>query len=291
MVVLSLFDGIACARVALEKANISVGKYYSSEIDKDAIKIAEKNHPNLIQLGDVTQIDSLLEKPDLIIGGSPCQDLSIAGKRAGLSGDRSGLFYHFVRLVKDLQPTHFILENVASMSKESKDLISDELGVDPIMIDASYFTAQIRRRYFWCNFRVPQPTKKIVVLKDILEPRDRALDITDRMMAKREGTLAYVNAWKFVRTEDQLARTLTTGGQNISNTGATNLYKDGRYWKLTPVECERLMGLPDGYTEGVSNTARYFVLGNGFNVDVVAHILKHMGNRMVNRSEQTVLWV
>ena len=140
MNVLSLFDGISCGRVALERASIKVDNYFAAEIDKYAILISKKNYPDIIHIGDVRNIDcSKLPKIDLLIGGSPCQDLSIAkANRKGLDGERSGLFYEYVRILKEIKPKYFILENVASMPKESKEQISKELfGIEPIMINAS----------------------------------------------------------------------------------------------------------------------------------------------------------
>lgn len=152
MRVLSLFDGISCGRVALERAGIPVEYYYASEIDKYAIKVALKNYPDTIELGDINAIDfkSLAGKIDLIIGGSPCQDLSVAKKnREGLSGKRSGLFWKFVEAVETIQPRFFLLENVASMSKENKDTITKALGVEPILINSSLVSAQQRKRLYW----------------------------------------------------------------------------------------------------------------------------------------------
>lgn len=172
VVVLSLFDGISCAKVAVERLGIPVGKYYASEIDKYAIQVSSKNHPDAIQLGDINNHEQReLEPIDLLIGGSPCQDLSIAKKdRKGLSGDRSGLFYKYVEVLRTRKPRYFILENVASMSKEARDTISEELGVQPIMINAALVGAQNRKRYFWTNIEgVTLPEDRGVYLKDVLE--------------------------------------------------------------------------------------------------------------------------
>ena len=189
MKVLSLFDGISCARVALERAGIPVEKYYASEVDKYAIQIAQKNYPDTVQLGSVA--DLYVEKGflhndafegfepiayvkddiDLLIGGSPCQDLSIAKKdRKGLDGERSGLFWEYVRILKEVKPKYFILENVASMPKEAKAIITEALGVEPIMIDAALVSAQRRKRLFWTNIpNVTLPEDKGILLKDVLE--------------------------------------------------------------------------------------------------------------------------
>ena len=163
MRVLSLFDGISCARVALERAGIKIKKYYSSEIDKYAIQIAQKNYPDTIQVGSVVGLDSSQFKDiDLLLGGSPCQDLSIAKKnRKGLGGERSGLFWEYVRILKEVKPKYFILENVNSMPKEAKQIITETLGVEPIMINAALVSAQNRKRLFWTNIpNVEQPKDK-----------------------------------------------------------------------------------------------------------------------------------
>lgn len=177
MKVLSLFDGISCARVALERAGIEVEKYYASEIDKYAIQISKKNYPDTIQLGDIKEICTeeglriFLPEIDLMVGGSPCQDLSIAKKdRRGLDGERSSLFWNYVLILKYVKPKYFILENVASMPKEAKQVITETLGVEPIMIDAALVSAQRRKRLFWTNIEnVVLPQDRCIFLKDILE--------------------------------------------------------------------------------------------------------------------------
>lgn len=172
MKVLSLFDGISCGRVALERAGIQINTYYASEIDKYATTISEKNYPDIIRLGDVRDIDfsQFIGKIDLIMGGSPCQDLSIAKKnRQGLSGERSGLFWKFVEAVETIKPKYFLLENVASMSKENRDIITQTLGVEPVLINSALVSAQQRKRLYWCNWSISQPEDKGIYLKDILE--------------------------------------------------------------------------------------------------------------------------
>lgn len=185
MKILSLFDGISCARVALERARLKVETYYASEIDKYAIEVSKKNWPDIEQLGSVKEIrvrsseheslhSSVIErgtKIDLLIGGSPCQDLSIAKKnRKGLDGNRSSLFWEYVRILREVRPKYFILENVNSMPKEAKEIITKELGVEPIMIDAALVSAQRRKRLFWTNIpNVKLPEDRNIFLKDILE--------------------------------------------------------------------------------------------------------------------------
>lgn len=174
MKILSLFDGISCARVALDRAGLSVNTYYASEIDKYAIQISQKNYPDIQQVGSVVGLDTKQFKNiDLLIGGSPCQDLSIAKKnRKGLDGERSGLFWEYVRILKEVKPKYFILENVNSMPKEAKALITETLGVEPIMINAALVSAQNRKRLFWTNIpNVKLPDDRGIFLKDILEPK------------------------------------------------------------------------------------------------------------------------
>lgn len=400
MKILSLFDGISCARVALERAGIEVEHYYASEIDNYAIQISKKNYPNIKHIGSVIDVigNCCLEcgsvfgedimcgaksnNIDLLIGGSPCQDLSIAkANRKGLDGERSGLFWEYVRILNETKPKYFILENVNSMPKEAKDLISKTLGVEPIMINASLVSAQNRKRLFWTNIPgVTQPKDRRILLKDILEENvdekynvrsvdfikggtDKKTDLDfiggirnkdwakdgknysrnfgqgDRVYSPngksttlsalgggrgaKTGLYAIKNLcglddkakamtasmWKGygndgvtvvalteTRTEEakQIRRESMKNGidysprrgkelvprndekANTITTGATKeslILTDTQIRKLTPIECERLQGLPDNYTEGLSNTQRYKTLGNAFNVDVVAHIL------------------
>lgn len=315
MKVLSLFDGISCARVALERAGIHVEEYFASEIDKYAIQISQKNYPDIIQMGSIIDIcyqngnlvgfedlDIFNTKIDLLIGGSPCQDLSIAKRnRQGLSGERSGLFWEYVRILREVKPKWFILENVASMPKEAKETITKELGVEPIMINASLVSAQNRKRLFWTNIPgVTQPEDRVILLKEILE---RGVDMKYYLSGSRVSYVLNRPKNFEVKIDPEKTNTLRS---NYGNASANETYVsipnksyviDANYWKgtswqhynekkvrqliksksgvrkLTPVECERLQGLPDNYTEGVSNTQRYKMLGNAFNVDVVAHIL------------------
>jgi len=182
--VMSLFDGIACGYQALKEAGIDVAVYYASEIDKNAIKIAKKNHPDIIELGDINDINfnNFIGKVDLIMGGSPCQDLSIAGKREGLSGDRSGLFYKFIEAIETIKPKYFLLENNVGMPKEAYEEISRLMGCYPVEINSALVSAQNRKRYYWTNIgpqnynlfgfptvAIPQPEDKKIILKDILE--------------------------------------------------------------------------------------------------------------------------
>ena len=299
MNVLSLFDGISVARYALGDR---VKTYYASEIDAKAIQIAKKNFPDTIHVGDVRTVKAdSLPKIDLLIAGSPCQDLSIAKKdRKGLDGDRSGLFWEFIRILREVKPSHFVLENVASMPKDAKEIITRETGVESVMINASLVSAQSRKRLFWTNIPVVGlPEDRGIMLKDILEP-DTAVD--DRMAkdgkaycltATYNGATAKNSIERKQRTmvkighigngDKQATRVYSTEGKSCTlsaNGGGggakTGLYDTGKIRKLTPIECERLQSLPDNYTEGIANTHRYKCLGNAFNAEVIRFILSFM---------------
>lgn len=325
MRILSLFDGISCGHLALIRAGIEVETYYASEIDKYAIQVTQKNFPDTIQLGDVSKIDftQFIGKIDMIIGGSPCQDLSIAkANRQGLKGARSGLFYKFVEAIRTIQPKYFLLENVASMSKESKDIISQELGVEPVLINSALVSAQQRKRLYWCNWKVEQPEDKGILLKYILEngqttdKKSRAIissigrTTTREYFKKYQGQMIFepipcalrnrgegkkpefngtqkANSLTTVTTDSmvcvyQLTQSFNKDDidKNIPKTKKIDL-PDGDYVirKLTPIECERLQTLPDNYTECVSKTQRYKSIGNGWTVDVIAHIFKELKKR------------
>jgi len=324
MNVLSLFDGISCARVALDRAGIEVNAYMASEIDKNAIKVSEKNYPDIIRVGSVVGLE-VEGQVDLLIGGSPCQDLSIAKKdRKGLDGDRSGLFWEFLRIKKECNPQWFVLENVASMPKADRDIITREMGVEPVMFNASLVSAQSRKRLFWTNIPFDLPVDRGILLKDILEA-----DVEDKFYVKKEmktngkttGKVGYVGDGEQYGQGGQAHRVYSTEGKTptmssgpalikvgrdvgrrlvdghradadmsipyerrietreddkcgtLTSVAKDNLVVGERIRKLTPIECERLQGLPDNYTEGVAMTHRYKCLGNAFNVDVVAHIL------------------
>lgn len=310
MRVLSLFDGIAGAKQALKNLNIDC-EYFASEIDKYAIKVAKNNHPDIIHIGDVKEV-KLINDLDLIIGGSPCQDLSIAkNNRKGLNGERSGLFYEYVRILKKCKPRFFILENVASMSKESRELISQELfNIEPILINSSLLTAQQRKRLYWIgklqqdgNYKkvdIEQPQDKGILLKDILESGkswqqksylltatyDKAvfwntLEKKQRTMIAEPIRLGHFNKGsqgdRIYSVKGKSINLSANGGGRGAKTG---LYKldlpDGNYLirKLTPNECCRLQGFPDNYTNFISNTQTYKCLGNSFTVPVIEHILR-----------------
>ena len=373
MNVLSLFDGMSCGQLALERAGIEVDNYFASEIDKYAIEVARKNFPNTIELGNVTRIDTkdLLEwcgklkskGIDLLMGGSPCQGFSFAGGQLAFDDPRSKLFFEFVRIKEELQPKYFLLENV-KMKQEFQDVITKYMGVEPIEINSSLFSAQNRRRLYWTNIPVDMDIKdKGLVLKDILQtdhneppvpinernarhyknPLQKSLcttasmfkgagnngmTIVDRLipvgMAEEYAHYNYRATKEVYHMEGKAPTLLTMQGGNREPKVATysakggrivnrrldeqgvrkdyqmdlpltpqveirsddktnclttlqkdNVVVEGMTWrKLTPIECERLQTLPDNYTEGVSKTQRYKMIGNGWTVDVIAHILK-----------------
>ena len=313
MRVLSLFDGISCGRVALERAGIPVEVYYSSEIDKYVMTVAQAMYPDTIQIGDVCKIDftQYVGKVDMIIGGSPCQDLSIAKQsRQGLHGERSRLFWEYIKALTIIKPKYFLLENVASMKQEDRDAITAVLrGIYPetecIMINSALLSAQQRKRYYWTNWRVEQPQDKGVLLKDVLETvgattENKAYALTTRYSGycfphdherhKKSGVFEPVRVGQ-IGKGGQGNRIYSVRGKSVclnSNSGGrgakTGLYKidlpDGDYIvrKLTPRECARLQTYPERCFDvaNISNEQWYKALGNGWTVDVIVHILKEL---------------
>ena len=385
--VCSLFDGCSGTQMALKNLGVEVDQYFSSEIDKYAMQVTQKNFPETIQLGDITDIKGKdLPKIDLIVGGSPCQGFSFAGKQKAFKDERSALFFEFIRLLKEIKPKYFLLENVV-MRKEFQQVITDEVskiypqssngslfGIEPIMINSSLLSAQNRKRLYWTNIPgVEQPEDLGIVLKDVLEicstkskltyntPKQVGIakDINGHDSLKRvyseNGKSPTVNAHGGGNTEPKVAVTsyrevrtekakeerkrikketgkdhtpfrskeliprddgkvgavtpslnkdhtisiqggavrgrpkgkkyiqkLETRSDDKSN-ALTTVRKDSvvvedelTWRKLTPLECERLQTLPDNYTEGVSNTQRYKMIGNGFTIKVIEHILGNM---------------
>lgn len=347
---------MSCGQIALDQLGIDVDKYYASEIDKYAIQITQKNYPKTIQVGDICELDPKdFQDVDLIMGGSPCQGFSFAGKQLAFDDPRSKLFFEFIKLLKAIKPKYFLLENVR-MKQEFIDIISEQVsecypeitfGIEPILINSSLLSAQSRQRLYWTNIpRIEQPKDKGIVLKDILETNtdekpvkdternqrhyrnidDKALCMTATMYKgagnngmtlvpqrpQQIGTAVDVNGHdilKRVYSPKGKSPTLNSmGGGNRepkvalnqlpdkSQTIKSQYYKSSRanferqgtfhatgvqqedltWRKLTPLECERLQTVPDNYTEGVSNTQRYKMLGNGWTVEVIKHILGNM---------------
>ena len=270
--VLSLFDGVSCGQIALQKLGIEYKEYYASEIDKDAMFIAKKNFPNTKHIGDVTKVQgNNLPKIDLLIGGSPCQGFSFAGKGLNFEDPRSKLFFEFVRLLKECNPTYFLLENV-KMKKQHQDVITELLGVEPILIDSALITAGRRERLYWTNIpNVEQPKDKGIVLNDILESEvDKKYYLSEKRINLIFNGIKYGVTNKIC---DRNGKAFTlSASMGMGGGYEPKVEANGTYRKLTPKECERLQTVPDDYTLGVSNTARYKMLGNGWTVDVVAHI-------------------
>ena len=270
MNVLSLFDGMSCGQLALQRAGLDVDIYMASEIDKYGKQVTRKNFPNTIQLGDVCDVKGENLPPiDLLLAGSPCQDVSFAGKGKGLiKGERSSLFFQFVRILKETNPKYFLLENVR-MKKEYQDIISEHLGVKPVMINSSLVSAQNRVRFYWTNIPgLIQPKDKGIKLKHILED-----DVTEPMLSNIYG--GFKEKKPRIHTGKSVTiRTASGGGHIPSITLKIKEATKKGYRKLTPTECERLQTVPDGYTEGVSNTRRYQLLGNGMTIDVIVHLLQ-----------------
>jgi DNA-cytosine methyltransferase len=302
MNVLSLFDGMSCGQIALNKLGIKYNNYFASEIDKYAMQVTMANYPNTKQLGDVNNVTAdKLPKIDLLIGGSPCQGFSLAGSGLNFEDERSKLFFEYVRLKNELQPKYFLLENV-KMKQEWQDIISDLLGVKPILINSSLVSAQNRERLYWTNLPIDGlPTDKGILLKDIIEDGQVLKDKSQTILAtlykenaksmikrNKQGLLILKNIYPKKGQNGNVysifgkCKTLSAGvGIKGNGIGSSNSPKietinaDG-WRKLTPIECERLQTVPDNYTEGVSNTQRYKMLGNGWTVDVIAHILKNI---------------
>lgn len=322
MKILSLFDGISAGRLALDRAGITYDKYFASEIDKYAITIAKKNYPDTVHIGDITKVKAeLLPKIDLLIGGSPCQGFSFAGKQLNFNDPRSKLFFEFVRLKNECKPKYFFLENV-KMKKEYQKVISDLLGVEPIEINSALVSAQNRKRLYWTNIPFSgMPEDKGIMLKDIIEntlvdtetlkaPIDKSFKLLDKEVER--GKIG------FFRKDSQSNRVYSIHGKGVTLCGDAGgggakmgqylfgcltpdriekrqngqrfsigdkfytltaqdkhgVLTDGYIRKLHPVECERLQTFPDNWTEGVSNSQRYKMLGNSWTVDVIAHFFR-----------------
>jgi len=288
--VLSLFDGISCGRIALERAGIQFKEYYASEIDKYAIQVSETNYPDIIRLGDITKLDGKsLPEIDLLIGGSPCQSFSRAGDNSGFDG-KSGLFYEYVRVLRDVNPRYFLLENVV-MKKKLENHISDLLGVAPVMIDSTMFSAQKRQRLYWTNIPFDKEIQdKGITVSKIFVGGVRKNINNNPVVIKIDGGKFYIrNATKqgYMIAEDgdcvnlEMPNSKTRRGRvskgktNTLNTGCNYGYiYQGNLVELNITEYERLQTLPDGYTEGIPLAQRKKVIGNGWTVDVIAHILK-----------------
>ena len=293
--VLSLFDGMSCGQIALNKLGIEYSNYFAAEVDKYAIKVTQSNSPNTKQLGDVTKIKSEdLPKIDLLIGGSPCQGFSFAGKQLNFEDPRSKLFFEFVRLLKECKPKYFLLENV-KMKKEYQDLISKYLGVEPVKINSALVSAQNRVRLYWTNIpKTTIPEDKKIHLKQVLDfLPDCQIGIKVREKSNcirvggRNSPIGSKQIWDspFQRVTKKgkekpgiKKSACLTGGANSggNHSDMDIIHSEISTRRYTPTECERLQTVPDNYTNHVSNTQRYRMLGNGWTVDVITHILKNI---------------
>lgn len=302
MRVLSLFDGICCGHLALERAGIKIDSYDAYEIEKNAIKATETNFPDVIQHGDVTIEDftKYKGKIDLLIGGSPCTNLSMAGNGQGLKGSQSKLFYEYARAIKEVQPKYFLLENVI-MKKEWEDIITNILGVEPIEINSSLVSAQNRRRLYWTNIpNVTLPEDKNITLEDILEDiefpnpaaiRGRRLNkatIIGRRLDKNghrkdtDKTIPITQCLEVRATNTDKSNCLTTVDKdNVLTPLSIGRHPDAfknnlpfRYY--TTKEMCRLQTVPDDFLNMIPDSAARKALGNGWTVDVIAHIFSFL---------------
>lgn len=308
MKVLSLFDGISCGRLALERANLPVEKYDAFEIDRYAIAVSQNNYPDIVQHGDVFNGNFKQFKGyDLLLGGSPCTYWSVAKKERETTADGEGfrLFMEYVRALEASECRYFLYENNFSIHQNIKDEISEKLGVQPIMINSALLSAQNRKRCYWTNIpNVSQPQDKGILLADILESGVAWQDKSYCMTASYDGAIFsntlkrkqrtmiaepvrighYGKGGQGQRIYSVYGKSVTLSANGGGQGAKTGLYKidlpNGDYIirKLTPVEAERLQTLPDNYTAGISNTQRYKCIGNGWTVDVIANILGGLSN-------------
>lgn len=272
--VVSLFDGMSCGRLALERAGIPVRHYYSSEIDKHSIRVSQDNWPSNVQVGSVLnwrEWDIEWDEVDLLLAGSPCQGFSSAGKNLAFEDERSKLYFEFENILLEKKPKYFLLENV-KMSKTNANIISERINTPYISINSNKFCAQNRERLYWTNIPVSPFTDKQIMIDSIID-----YDITEGVVAScrkyvPESLPLFVDPYN----RKEITGKSTTLRTNVHN---GNMWvrvstEDGvRYRNLTRKECEMLQTVPVGYTNIVSETQAKKMLGNGWTVDVIAHIL------------------
>jgi len=334
MIVLSLFGGMECGRIALDRMGVPITKYYASEIDKHAIKVTMANYPNTIQLGSVVDVKAeQLPEIDLLIGGSPCQGFSFAGKGLNFEDPRSKLFFEYVRLLNECKPKYFLLENV-KMKKEHEQVITGLLGCRPMRVNSALVSAQNRERLYWTNIPVlTMPKDKGIMLKDITEDQSctagasrarytqdgktkQSIEIRNDSKSNSMTTVQKNNIiildrhksnsglicvaglnknkmWldngkilqrnfsqgeRIYSIEGKSASLEAQGGgtAGVGNCLITETSPPINYRKLTITEAERLQTVPDGYTSIVSPSQGFRMLGNGWTVDIIVHIFKHM---------------
>ncbi|ADF42361.1 DNA methyltransferase [Synechococcus phage S-CBS2] len=283
MNVLSLFDGMSCGQIALNKLGIKYDNYFASEIDKYAIQVTQKNYPNTKQIGSITDVKGeYLPKIDLLFGGSPCQSFSNAGNNKGFDG-QSGLFWEFVRLLKETKPKYFMLENV-KMKKEWEKVITDALGVEPILINSSLVSAAHRKRLYWTNIpNIEQPKDKGIFIEDIV-CSEESIDFNLWLKAKNTWQLlnkinfkdcpkiSAIDVYNKKYKTDRKVPTLTLPHHN-----SLRLWQNGRVRKFNANELEEFQNVPKNYTNvDLTLNQRHELLGNGWTVDVIAHIFKNI---------------
>ena len=310
MNVLSLFDGMSCGQIALNKVGIKYENYFSSEIDEPAIKVTQHNYPKTIQLGDVTKIKvENLPKINLLIGGSPCQGFSYAGKQLNFDDERSKLFFEYVRILKDVKPKYFFLENV-KMKKEYEDVITSYLGVKPIKLNSELVSAQSRQRIYWTNIPYTEaPQRKNIFVKDIIETDEKLIpdflfinmEKTEYVALDEHKSKVGLNCIGGIKSDNVklwdaknpkiLQRNFSQGARVYSIEGKgctlnalgggwgakTGLYMvNGRIRKLSLGECERMQTVPNGYLKNLTTQQGWKLLGNGWTVDIIAHFFKNL---------------
>lgn len=309
--VISLFDGISCGQVALKRENLPIENYYASEIDRYAMQVTQKNFPLTIQVGDVAKVtysngtlytetgEYYIGDVDLLIGGSPCQSFTFAGKREGMVTDenieittleqylklkfegfafkgQSYLFWEYVRLLNEIRPTYFLLENV-KMQKFWQDVITKTLGIEPLRFNSKLLSAQRRDRLYWTNINngdIELPDDLGLLLKDVVMEEDN-----DKYHLSKIHHQAFLKSYKWTpNCLDEKSKPLLASyyKQPPHCPYIPCEQSESGYRMLSPIECERLQTLPDNYTEGISKTQRYKCIGNGWTVDVIAYILSYL---------------
>lgn len=300
MKVLSLFDGMSCGRIALDRLNVNVEEYFASEIDKNAIRVSKANWDDITHIGDVTKVkysngtlhtengEYFVGKIDLLIGGSPCQDFSSAkafgthGQTPeGLEGTKSGLFYHYLRILKEIQAENpnlvWLLENV-KMKKQSKEQLDEYLGVEGIYINSSVLSFQKRARYYWTNLNFEQPADLGISFQDnkctegLAKYKVNRTSSRERMWSEGKGGNSSSSCANVTQADKVYC--LTTKQDRCPNSGLVEYEDFCRY--LTQIELEKAQTVPVGYTSCLSYGQASAVLGNGWTVDVIVHILKSL---------------
>ena len=288
--ILSLFDGMSCGMIAAERAGLTVNNYYASDIDKYATKVSMANYPNIIRLGDVEkwkEWDIDWSSICLLIGGSPCQGFSFAGKQLAFDDPRSKLFFVYVDILNHISALNpnvkFLLENVR-MKKQYIDVISEHLGVAPIIINSNLVSAQNRLRYYWCNFPVSQPEDKKITLSMVIGINSDRFKIYQKDKPKKprlnnlKSTCLTGTAHAAGNHSQMDVVVIDEKNIPLTLTGRIDIHKSEYVRRYSVSECEMLQTVPCGYTKSVSNSAAYTMLINGWTVDVISHILKCLIN-------------